>query len=47
MPRPAPSAALILGGAGLIPFLGLSALAILGQTCSDGRRARCSPPTAR
>ncbi|KMO13084.1 DUF3429 domain-containing protein [Methylobacterium platani] len=32
MPRPAPSAALILGGAGLIPFLGLSALAILGQT---------------
>ena len=30
MPRAASPAALILGGAGLIPFLGLAALVILG-----------------
>ena len=31
MPRPAPPPALVLGGAGLIPFLGLAALVLLGQ----------------
>ena len=34
MNRTAPPAALILGGAGLIPFVGLSALVILGQSLS-------------
>jgi len=32
MPRSAPPAALILGGAGLIPFLGLGVLVMLGQS---------------
>lgn len=32
MPRTAPPAALVLGAGGLIPFLGLSALVILGQS---------------
>ncbi|KMO32930.1 membrane protein [Methylobacterium tarhaniae] len=32
MPRHPPPAALVLGGAGLIPFLGLAALVILGQS---------------
>ncbi len=46
MPRTSSPAALILGAAGLIPFLGLSALVILGHSPSGWRRVRCSPPTA-